>query len=166
MNNVINFSSVTEESLQNAFTKYTQGLKEMNDKIANLNLNELNYENVFNEMINFEHLLEPETAIFKLKQLHTDNVVRNKCTSLTIELAQFSIEQNMRKDVYKVYRHYYDNKFQTEKQNLYPEQIRYVEKALLNLDLLGLNLLDEEHNRVKECSKLLAECSQKFNKNL
>ena len=166
MNNTIDFSSVTVESLQNAFTQYTQGLKEMNDRIINLNFNKLTYSNVFNEMIKFEHILEPITAIFKLKQLHTDKTVRDKCTSLSVEMSQFIIEQNMRKDVYKVYRQYYDNNFQTEKLNLYPEQIRYVEKVLLNLDLLGLNLADEQHNRAKEINKTLAECSQKFNKNL
>jgi len=72
----------------------------------------------------------------------------------------------MRKDIYNVYKHYYDNQYQEEKKVLSQEQISFIEDLMLSYKKLGLDLSDEKYERVKEIKKENAELTSNYDLNL
>ncbi len=165
-NHLPDFSKITVELLEQIYLRQIDDAVKYNDLIASLDLNTLCYENCFEDGMKKDAETILEDVLLDLDQLHPEKEVRDKSVQLGVKLSSFMIEQNMRRDVFKVISHYYQNQYQVEKNNLTPEQNKFVEKAYKSYCNLGLNLPDEEYLRVKDINKEMSVHASKYNQNI
>lgn len=165
-NNLLNFSIVTVEKLDEIFEKYKVDQLKLAERIINLDLMTLNYDNVFNDALNLDDNTAHENQLMDMGLLYPDLLIKQKCTELSQDQSKFNIELGMRKDVYKVIKHYYNNQFLTESALLSAEQITYVKKVIVGYEMLGLDLNESDYERVKEINKELSSDSSNFKSNL
>lgn len=161
-----NFKDITIEKLENIAERIVIQMIEYNNEIANLDKNLLSFENCFENDFKLDSQHKLENVLLELQQLHPNKECRNKMSELGVCIGQISIEQNMRKDVFQTIKHYYNNQYQEEKNKLTDEQNKYVEKAMKAYKMLGLDLIDEQYERVKLINKRLTELSTTFHKNI
>jgi Zn-dependent oligopeptidase len=101
-----------------------------------------------------------------MDDFHPNAEIRKACNEVSTEFQKFGIDQNMRRDVFAKFKHYYENQYQTEKQTLSSERVKYIEDAWKQYLMDGLNLNDVQFEQVKEMKKESAEMSNKFSFNL
>ena len=164
--NLLNFSNLTVDLVQSIYEHKKSLTIELNDRLAGLDKNELNYSNCFEYSMLEESKFITMYSLTDFEQLHPDKEIRAKSVELNKEFSSFGIEQSMRQDVFEIISHYYKNQFQEEKQNLTPEQIKYVEKTMISYEMLGLGLEDVKKEKVKEINKKLSAYGSDYNKNL
>jgi thimet oligopeptidase len=160
------FSKITVDFLEQIYLRQLDNVVKYNDLIASLDLSTLNYQNCLADGLKQDSETVLEDVLLDLDQLHPDKDIRDKSVELGIQIQTFMVEQNMRRDVFKVIDHYYNNQYQQEKNILSPEQNKFVTQAYNNYCNLGLNLPDEQYNRVKEIKKQLGVNSSKYNQNI
>ena len=164
--NLLNFTNLTVDLLQSIYEHQKSLTIELNDRLAGLDKNELTYSNCFEYSMAEESKFSTMYSLIDFEQLHPDKEIRSKSVELNKELSSFGIEQSMRQDVFEIISHYYKNQFMEEKQNLTQEQIKYVEKTMIGYEMLGLGLVGESKEKVKELNKQLSIYSSDYNKNL
>eukprot|EP01084_Bolivina_argentea_P115611 205570_1 len=98
-----------------------------------------------------------------LQNVSPDKAVRDASNEAEIKLSKFNVEVSMRKDVYKVLKAYSEK---IDKSTLSAEWQRYLEHELRDYRRAGLDLDDENHEKVKKIKKRMSELSSKFSKNL
>jgi len=162
---MLNYSNLTTSKFDEIKNTYISNVEEHNKEILNLNLNELTWNNLIQPSINLDNRWT-DRAFLDMKSFHTDEVIREYASDTSTELEQFSIDNGMRKDIYNVYKHYYDNQYQEEKKVLSQEQISFIEDLMLSYKKLGLDLSDEKYERVKEIKKENAELTSNYDLNL
>ena len=153
--NLLNFTNLTVDLLQSIYEHQKSLTIELNDRLAGLDKNELTYSNCFEYSMAEESKFSTMYSLIDFEQLHPDKEIRSKSVELNKELSSFGIEQSMRQDVFEIISHYYKNQFMEEKQNLTQEQIKYVEKTMIGYEMLGLGLVGESKEKVKELNKQL-----------
>lgn len=164
--NMLNFSNLNVELLENIFELQKSITIELNDKIANLDKSKLTYWDCFESNIQAESKYYNLFSLIDFEQLHPNPEIRAKSIELNKKLSAFGIEQSMRSDVYDVINYYYSNQFEQEKSQLSTEQSRYVEKTMIGYQMLGLGLEGDKKERVMEINKQLSIYSSDYNKNL
>jgi Zn-dependent oligopeptidase len=107
--------------------------------------------------------MELKRAGLKLSQLHPLKDIRDKLSETDVKLAQFSLRECMRKDTYKIYKHYYENQFQNE--TLTNEQKVHFNKMIRELKRLGLELSNNKYDKLKKAQSKLIKIQEEFNKN-
>ena len=80
-----------------------------------------------------------------------------------MELSQFMVDIGMRKDVYNVLKKF-DAK--VDKKKLNSEWLRYLDKNLLDFKRNGMDLNDDDYNKVKDIKKQMSQLGSTFQKNL
>ncbi len=161
-----NFSDISVEKLEQIAERLVTQMINYNDTIANLDKNQLCFDNCFEDDFRLDAKYKLEDVLLQMEQLHPNKEYRDKMSELTICIGQISIEQNMRKDVFQTINHYYNNQYQEEKHKLTDEQNTYVEKAMKSYKMLGLDLPDEQYERVKLINKRLTELTSIYHKNI
>jgi Zn-dependent oligopeptidase len=165
LNVILNYSLLSTSQLDSIKNTYISKVNILNEKILSLNKDELCWNNLIQPTIDLQNN-DLNKAYLNLKEFHVNEEIREYCSDVATELEQFEIENNMRKDIYSIYKHYYDNRYQTEKSSLTSEQIKYFEDTMLDYKQLGLDLDDETYEKVKEIKKEISELSSKYQLNL
>ena len=163
---LLDFSDLTINKLEEIVQKQKSLTIELNDKIANLVKSDLSYSNCFEFSLKEESKYSLYFALNSFSKLHPDEEIRKKSTELNKELSSFDIEQSMRQDVYNIISHYYLNQYLSESVNLDLEQKKYVEKIMIAYNMLGLGLEEEKKEQVKEISKKISTYSSDYSTNL
>ena len=161
--NVIDFSDVSAQKVDELYDEYTFFIKNSNDRISQLDVNGLNWDNLMKEQIDYENQMELRRAILNLANLHPLKEIRDKLSDTSVKLRQFSFEQCMRKDVFMIYDHYHQNQFVCE--DLTNDQRRHFDKLMKEFKALGLHLRDEKYDRFKNLNTELIRAQEEFNKN-
>jgi thimet oligopeptidase len=156
----INYNSLTTQTLNALFDQYSKDLIAYNNSIANLSYDNLSYQTVMQSNIDFDDKYLMSLTVFKMDSFHPDENIRNLCNEINTKLSKLSIEQSLRKDVYDVFKRYYDGPFQSE--DLSPIQIRYVKKTLEHYLMNGMGLTDENYKKFKALKTDISENSIKF----
>ena len=164
LNVILNYGLLSISQLDSIKNTYITKINILNDQILSLNKNELSWSNLIQPTIDLDNN-EIDKAFLNLKEFHVNEEIREYCSDTVTELNQFDIENSMRKDIYSVYKNYYDNQYQTEK-SLTSEQIKYFEDMMLNYKQLGLDLDDITYEKIKEIKKEITELSSKYELNL
>ena len=162
---MLNYSNLTTSKFDEIKNTYISNVEEHNKEILSLNSNELTWNNLIQSSIDLDNKWV-DKAFLDMKSFHTDEVIREYASDTSTELEQFSIDNGMRKDIYNVYKYYYDNQYQEEKKTLTQEQISFMEDMMLSYKKLGLDLSDEKYARVKEIKKENAELTSNYDLNL
>lgn len=164
--NLLNFTNLTVELLQQIYQKQKNLTIELNNRLAGLDKTKLSYWECFEYNMELESKYTTTFTLIDFEQLHPDKEIRAKSVELNKELSSFGIEQSMRQDVYDIISHYYSNQFEEEKKNLTNEQIKFVEKTMIGYKMLGLGLDEEKKEIVKEINKKLSSYASDYGKNL
>ncbi len=164
--NFINFSNLTVEKLVELKNNYCTLFKQLNDDVANLDLNNLTYYNCFERADEIMGSNALEDVLLNFDELHPSEEIRNKSVELQKDMSIFSVDESMRRDVYKVISHYYNNQYKVEKDSLDAEQQKYVENTIIGYEMLGLGLEDEQYERVKEINKQLSTYGSDYSANI
>jgi len=162
---MLNYRNITTSKGDEIKNTYISNVEEHNKEILSLNLNELTWNNLIQPSIDLDNRWT-DKAFLDMKSFHTDEVIREYASDTSTELEQFSIDNGMRKDIYNIYKHYYDNQYQEEKKTLTQEQISFMKDLMLSYKQLGLDLSDEKYERVKEIKKENAELTSNYDLNL
>jgi Zn-dependent oligopeptidase len=72
-------------------------------------------------------------------------------------MSKFQISQNMRKDLYQVYKTYYECNFLKESTGLSEERQKYVHDEMVDYKLNGLALDDVSYERVMQIKMDMSE---------
>lgn len=166
LSNLPMLSNLTIDMITEIKTKYCDSLKKLNDRIANLSKENLTYYDIFQYNLIEESKDALELCIFRMQLLHPNEEIRNKCVEALKEVSNWNIEQNMRKEVYEIINHYYQNQYETEKTTLSEEQKKYVEKEMFEYEKLGLNLLNDKYDQVKDINKQISINGSNFKSNI
>lgn len=105
-------------------------------------------------------------SILQMSSFHQNEEIRKACTDAETEITKFQISQNMRKDLYNVYKTYYEGKFLEESQNMSEERKKFVNDEMTDYKLNGLNLDCEKYERVKQIKMDLSELCNKVQLNM
>ena len=95
----------------------------------------------------------------------TDEAIRNASCEADEKLRKFSVDFNMRPDIYKAVSAFEERR-KAENIVLAPEAARYIEKMMLDFTRDGLQLEGENRDRLIELKKLVSEKEVLFQKNL
>ncbi len=166
---IINWGVISEQKLNEVYNEYVKYQIESNDQIAkliNVDINELTYTKLFEESDELDAKYSRSMVLLDMDQLHPDQGIRDICNELNKKLSIFGIEQSMRKDVYKVYERYYNERYSKEKDNLSEEQNKFVEKIMIGYKMKGLHLEESVQDKIKELSKIISEKAIDYQQNL
>jgi Zn-dependent oligopeptidase len=163
VNVLLNYSTVSEESLNKVKDSYIQSYEELVSELLKLNNDELSWSNFVQPLINNDNL-NIDFALLQMRDFSTDEKIREVCSNLETEIEKWSIEQSMRKDLYLKYKYYYDN--QKEKDQLTEEQQSYLSDVMIGYKIGGMELPDDKFNELKEIKKSISELCSQFSLNL
>ncbi len=144
---------------------YTQDQINSNKELIEvlLKIENPTWENYIQPWMDLDEQNDFKNMIFNLSSFHTVEEIRNKCSDCETEYSKFNIEVSMNRDLFKIYKLYYDTNFKTETN---AERIKFIEDGMLKYKSLGLNLPEEQYNKVKEIRMKLTELCNKYDLNL
>lgn len=161
-----NFSNLTSSYITNLLDSYIKCATEFNDNLTALDNTNLNWDSYIQKDLDFDADWVDKLTVFEMSSFHPDESIRDACHECETKLSEFAIEQSMRRDLFAKFKHYYYNQFQTEKQIMTAERVRYIEEAMKSYRMNGLELPDEKYERVKELKKQISTHSINFSQNL
>lgn len=162
---LLNYKDLTTNILDNVYTKYVEQNEKINNAILKLDLNKLSWDNLVQPYIVLNNTFV-DGSYLNMKQFHENEKIREHASSVSVKLTQYSIDNSMRLDLYKINKYYYDNQYQQEKSSFTKEQISYVEDAMLAYKKIGLDLPEAKYNRVKEIKKEITQLTTEFELNV
>jgi len=162
---ILNYNFIDTKQFLAIKESYINSITNLNNELLKLTLDSLTWLNTVQPSINFKNSFI-DSAYLNMKSFHPDEKIREAATDISVELEQFDIENNMRKDIYSVYKHYYNNQYQREKNDLSEEQKSYFENEMKDYKILGLDLPEEKYNKVIELKKEIVELEAEFQENL
>ena len=161
VNVLLDYSSLTEESLIKLKDSYFKSYEELVTELLKIDNSELTWLNFVQPLINHDNL-NIDLALLQMKDFSTDEKIREVCTDLETEIEKWSIEQSMRKDLYLKYKYYNDN----QKEQLSEEQQSYLSDVMIGYKIGGMELPDDKFNELKEIKKSISELCSQFSLNL
>ena len=162
---ILNYKNLSVSQLDDVKTIYIRVIEDLNSQFLKLSKEELSWNNLIQPSIDFSNTYI-DSAFLNMKSFHTDSDIRKHASKIKTEIDQFDIENDMRKDLFELYKYYYDNQYQEEKKVLNEEQISYFENKIKDYIRIGLNLPTREFERVKIIKKQLSELTSNFDLNL
>ena len=125
------------------------------------------FENTVQPLINVYTLTSPAVnAVGHVQNFYTDRTMRDLAADISKEINKFMIDCSTRSDVYNAFKEYEATTYQTEKQYLTQEEIRYFEHEMRDFRRNGLHLLDVELAIIKSMKKELSDLSIVYEKNI
>ncbi|KAJ6252272.1 saccharolysin [Anaeramoeba flamelloides] len=163
MSKTINFL-VEPEEIEERTKKIQESVLKTNDSIANLKTGTETFVNTLlplykadNEMIHFTNFLD------LLSEVSLSEEVRKKCRECREILSKFSIEQDMRVDLFQSLNAFNETE---ESKTLKGEHSRYLEKMLRDFKRDGLDLSEEKREELKKLRKIISTKEIEYNKNI
>jgi Zn-dependent oligopeptidase len=162
----LNFSNITEQNIQDTLDEYIEAYNKFYSEIILINNEDLSWNSYIQKKLDFHAEWKDKLIIFNMSRLHPDETIRKKCHECDTKLSEFKIEEFMKRNFFEQFKYYYNNQYQTEKNDLSFERIRYIEKFMESYRIYGLELPDDKYEKVKELMKKLSNHSINFKKNL
>jgi len=162
---LLNYKTLTTDILDSVLSIYISQTNELNTKILNLDKTKLSWLTLVQPSIdiNDTYII---SAFIQMKQFHPDEKIREHANNISTKLEQFSIENNMRKDIYNIVKYYYNNQYKIEQTKLSEEQKSYIEDIIKNYKHSGLDLPDDQYNKLKNIKKEISQLSSQYELNL
>lgn len=165
VNVLLNYSNLSEDFFDKLEKEYVEKYENIINTILQIPDEQLCWNNLIQPLID----LDSESlmgAYLDMKDFYKNDKIREKASEVSVKLSKWAIEQSMRKDVYLKDLHYYNNQYQTEKNNLTNEQISFIEDSMLSYKMKGLELEETKFERLKEIKKRISELCSEFSQNL
>ena len=83
---MIDFSNITSELIDSIYDEYISFITDSNNKISQMDLNNLNWSNLLQPQIDFENQFEKRRALLKLSQLHPSKDIRDRLSETDVKL--------------------------------------------------------------------------------
>jgi thimet oligopeptidase len=159
------YANLTVERLEQVNQQYFEKYEQLVECLLGTPNNMLTWENTVQCFINLDNTTI-DTALFNMKDFHTNQEIRDKCTELSTEMSKWAIDMGMRKDIYDKIKYYYENQFVEDEARLTSEQRKYLDDMMIGYSLKGFDLMEEQYNRVKEIKKEISELCANFEQNM
>ena len=166
MSGILDYSHITVDSVSKLVDSIIQQYSETSTEMLKIPDDNLSWDTYIAPDIAQDNKMSLLLPILEMSYFHPDKDVRKACSDADTKLGQFRVEQSMRRDLFKQFKHYYNHQYESEKANLSSERQKYIEDALTNYKLAGLDLEDESYNKVKDIKLKLTELCDKFNLNM
>lgn len=165
---LIDWSKITVELLESLYEDYVQYTLDSTSDFCKILEDEskLNWYEIIEKDAKKDTEYTKKMVLLDMEQLHPNKEIRDKCVELGKKLSTFSIEQGMRKDVFEVYKKYYEINYLKEKDGLTQEQNKLMEKIMIGFKMKGLYLDEESSEKVKEISKRISIKATDYQQNL
>lgn len=160
------FSNLTKELIDDIYENYIKDTTQFIDTMVKNDKITINWNNYIEKFIQYEQKWNDKLNILKMSHFHEDKTIRDYCSNTTSKINQFDIEQNMRKDLFEQFRYYYYNQFQQDKLIFSEERNRYIEKAMQQYKIIGLELENSKYEKVKELKKEISTLCTNFGNNM
>jgi len=164
-NVLLNYKNLSNKKLDEVVDEYIKQNELINNEILKLDLLKLNWDNIIEPYVKLNNNYI-ELAYLNMKQFHESETIREYASNISIKLTQYNIDNSMRRDLYKIFKCYYDNQYKVEKYSLTKEQISYIEDIILGCKKLGLDLPEEKYNKVKEIKKEITQLTTEYELNV
>lgn len=162
----MNYKNLTVTDVEVFLEIYSLETIGLNDYLAELENETLSWETFIAPQLALDVKFASQMQILNMDDFHPNEEIRKVCNDISTEFQKFSIEQGMRRDVFLKFKYYYENQYKSEKDSLSSERQKFIEDHWKAYLMNGLNLEDEQFEKVKEIKKELAEISSKFSFNL
>lgn len=160
---LLDYSTLTIEKLDDLKARRIQALEARNDHI--LGLTDLTWSTLVQLGIDLDNSYL-DKGFLEMKSFHTDKSIRDHATAVGNDLEQFYIENSMRKDVYAVFKRYFQTQYLADLPSLTPEQISYFTDIMDSYEHAGMELSDADYTRVKAIQKEIADLATQYQANL
>jgi Zn-dependent oligopeptidase len=162
---IFNYKDITIDSINNIKYDYITKLEELNNMFLSIPLQDLCWNNFIKPLIHFYNTYTFDTLL-NMKNFHKSEEIRTKCSEINSEIEQYNINNNMRIDLYNLYKYYYINTYHFESQNLSDEEKIFFQKTMKDFKKSGLELDDGAYERVKEIKNELSELIASYELNV
>lgn len=157
-------TSVTEMNQRvNAYLKDVQKHIDALKRVPDAQRTFANTAQALDDAMNKSDLQIFASALAGIKYLHPDATLRDGAEKAISEISAFFVEVTSDKELYKVFKAYVDGNAQHEQ--LTAEQRYYLEESMKDFKRMGLELSDNELEKVKKLKKELTDLSLAFSKN-
>lgn len=161
-----NYKDLTTEDVKTFLEVYMLETSGLNDQLSNLENDTLSWTTFIAPQLDLDIKFASQCQLLNMDDFHPNEEIRTTCNTVSTEFQKFGIDQSMRRDVFAKFKYYYENQYQTEKLGFSSERVKYIEDAWKQYSMDGLNLPNDQFERVKEIKKELTEMSSKFSFNL
>ncbi len=165
---IIDWSVITTELLDQLYNDYVDWVSKSNDLVATYKdlPEKISWYDLYESSMEEDAKYSRCMVLLDMDQLHPNKEIRDKCTEISKKFSAFSIEQSMRKDVFEVYKTYYETNYKSEQDKLTEEQNKLVEKTMIGFKMKGLYLDEETSVKVKEISTRMSILATDYQQNL
>ena len=160
---LLDYTTLTKEKLDDLKARRIQSLEALNQHI--LGLTELTWSSLVQPGIDLDNSYL-DKGFLEMKSFHTEKSIRDHATAVGNDLEQFYIENSMRKDVYAVFKRYFQTQYLADLPSLTPEQISYFTDIMDSYEHAGMELSDADYTRVKAIQKEIADLATQYQANL
>ncbi len=160
----INYSNLTVESVQQIVKDIKSGYDNLVNNILTLDSSQYTWKNLCKPFLVLSDTFASRSSVFEMSSFHTNSDVRTACSNAETEITNYFVELNMRKDLYQVYKTYYNDKFILE--NHQGETKKYMDDKMTDYKLNGLDLEESSYLKVKEIQMRLTELCNKIQLNI
>ncbi len=158
-------TSVSE--IERRINVYKQDVKEQVEKLKTIDHKDRTFANTvkaLDDATNRSDLSLFASALAATKYLHPNDTLRDAAQVKMQELSAFFVDIMFDKALYEAFKEYAQDNAQNE--NLSPEQRYYLDESLKDFKRMGLELPDDQLEKVKKLKKELSKLSLDFGKNI
>ncbi|PVV00158.1 hypothetical protein BB559_000078 [Furculomyces boomerangus] len=153
------------QEIQDVVEKLIKQGKAINDQIASVPLTEVSFENVIAPLaIDSNQSMVDYSKVTFLQHVSSSREIRDASMEAEKKLEEFDIECRMRKDVYRVVKALFDAKEKWS--DLSSEDKRLLTKTELSYRRDGLNLSQEDSDKLMVLKKRISELSILYGRNI
>ncbi len=165
MQNIPNYKLITPDDIDRLYKNYINDYQRIINKILKLDLLKLSYNNLFQPLVDFNNN-NIEMSYLSLRSFHPNTDLIEKINSVIVELSNFSQNNFIKKEIYLIFKSYYENQYEVEKDLLTYEQRVYVKQRMMGFESAGLKLSDDKFKKYKELQIKLNDDELAFDTNI
>jgi len=161
---MLDYRQMTGEQVMQEAKQLIQDCKVIYDRVGSVKPSDVNFDNILAPLLDVDRDSYTRGVTLQVAgMVALSQEVRDSSSEAEKLMDEFSVEMSMRKDIF-------DNLVAFsgtgEAANLKPELKRYLDKMIIEGKRNGLNLAEEEREKVKIIKKRISELGVNFNKNL
>lgn len=160
------YKNLSVDKINNFVKDVTKELLDTTNMILALSPEQYSWESIIEPFVQIYDSNASKLSLLNMSEFHPSKEIREACSSAETEISKFHISQNMRKDLYQVYKTYYEGNFLKECASLSEERQKYVHDEMVDYKLNGLALDDVSYERVKQIKMDMSELCNKVSLNM
>ena len=163
-----NLFPTTVKEIENNLQKSKTITEDTVNQIISIPNDKKTYQNSVLALDKMGYKLAPLTHIFEIiENVNPSKELRDAAHDAILKLSEFSVKEiSTNKKLYEALKYYYDNQFKEEKDRLSKEEIYFLDKTITDFEKSGLNLPEEELEKIRKLLQEISKLELKFQQNI